>query len=203
MFDKMKYLAVALFLGACMGTEPTVSIPSTHATVPLAQSAMPKGDRIAPPAAFATYCLREPDECKLPSDDNTVTKVTEALEQTKKLVIPQMEEGEYWKSHSQPAPGDCEDFALTMRKILRGKFPAYSGAFLMVTAYTEDDQYHAVLSIETDRGTLICDIRYPNCASWETLPYTWHMRETASSRNWQVFAAGQAKATAQIMSGRR
>lgn len=193
MLKKMTFLAATLFLGACMGTGP-------FGTAPLATTAMPTGEKVDAPSAFRDFCLRNPSECKLPSSQNVMKALNEANTKTRSLIVPTEEEGDTWETRTQPGPGDCEDFALTMRSILRGRFPEYSGAFLIATAYTEENTYHAVLSIETDAGTIVCDIRYASCAPWENYPYSWRLREVAGADHWQQLgpyrATGVQTATA-------
>ena len=74
--------------------------------------------------------------------------------------------GDFWQVREERGFGDCEDFALTLRKMMRAKYPEAANAFRIATAFTETGEYHAVLSIETDKGTIICDIRYRRCQDW-------------------------------------
>lgn len=104
---------------------------------------------------------------------------------TKDLITPVNETVDFWRTISEPGQGDCEDFALTLRKLLRETLPEYAGAFRLATVYTETAQYHAVLTIETSAGTVVCDVRFPQCAAWESFPYTWHLREVVGQENWQ------------------
>lgn len=185
MFKKFLILSFALFLPACMGAEGGLGPVATVST-PAPTSAMPAGEQTSVPMAFAEFCARNPAECKLPATDEMLGEIANAQAETKALVIPAEEEGtDVWQSRTDVGPGDCEDFALTMRRILRGRYPEYSGSFLIATAYTEEKQYHAVLTIETSDGTIVCDIRYPECAPWDAFPYEWRMREVAGADFWQ------------------
>lgn len=112
-----------------------------------------------------------------------------ALNGTKILFIPKVEAEDHWQTLETLSEGDCEDFALTLRAALRLEYPEFASSFRITTAYTESNQYHAVLSIETDQGTLICDNRFPECASWETFPYRWKLREVLGSYQWQNLAS--------------
>ncbi len=185
MFKKFLYLSLALFLPACMGAEGGMGPAATMSTV-APTSAMPTGKQTAVPQAFADFCTRNPGECKLPATDAMLGEIASAQAEANELVIPEEEKGtDVWQSRTDAGPGDCEDFALTMRRILRGRYPEYSGSFLIATAYTEDKQYHAVLTIETSDGTIVCDIRFPECAPWDAFPYEWRMREVAGADFWQ------------------
>ncbi|WP_417458320.1 transglutaminase-like cysteine peptidase [Kordiimonas sp.] len=194
----LKLIFLAFSLSACIGISPNDSAL-------IEAGVMPKGQHVVPPRAFKEFCARNPEECAIP---NTVSlkRALEATDyQVRGLVIPAEEEGDFWQARQTTGPGDCEDYALTFRQLLRRKFPAYSAAFRLATAYTEDGQYHAVLSIETNLGTVICDIRYPSCAPWASFPYSWRMREVAGADHWEHFDGAQtATVTAATeQSGRR
>ena len=148
-------------------------------------SAMPAGQQSKAPKAYLDFCKRAPAECAVPYSDDFGEAVQNTHHHTKTLFIPASEEGDYWKILENMSEGDCEDFALTLRAALRRKFPGYEAAFLMTTAYTEGDIYHAVLSIETTQGTLICDNRFPQCAPWESFPYRWKLREVSGQKHWE------------------
>lgn len=198
-FSKLKFLVLPLFLGACvsLGEEAPMVQP---------KSAMPQGQPVQTPVGFSRFCIRSPEECKLPSKTAYLNIIEEARAESSSLVIPKADAGDedYWQALSEVGPGDCEDFALTMRKILRGKLPGYSHNFLLTTAYTETGQYHAVLSIETEAGTIVCDIRYDRCMPWNYYAYTWHTREVAGAGYWQEVGPAKATpATATAATGRR
>jgi len=125
----------------------------------------------------------------------------QAHNHTKTLFIPTVESVDYWQTLETLSEGDCEDFALTLRAALRQRFPGYEAAFLIATAYTETNSYHAVLSIETDQGTIVCDNRFPQCAPWDSFPYRWKLREVSGSHHWENLAAptlAENTSTAQI-----
>lgn len=152
---------------------------------PSVNTAMPEGQRTDPPKGFEDFCKRHPTECRLPATEQHLQGIDAANQKAKSFVTPTPEARDFWQTRQSPGPGDCEDFALTMRSLLRTSFPAYSGAFLIATAHTETGQYHAVLSIETTHGTIVCDIRFPNCMHWEQFPYIWRYREVAGADHWQ------------------
>ena len=149
------------------------------------QTAMPSGTVSPAPQGYKSLCARTPSECVLPLDRDTRKELISLHNMVKDLIIPTPEQGDFWQSVSTRSAGDCEDFALTLRKYLREALPEYGAAFLLATAYTENAQYHAVLTIETSSGTLVCDVRFPQCARWDNLPYDWHLREVAGQSNWE------------------
>lgn len=179
MFNCLKLVVLAFSLSACMqlGPQEANIQPMT---------AMPDGEKAPVPDAFNSFCSRHPEECALPTSSDMLKALKDAHQETTALVIPEEEQGtDVWQSLTTAGTGDCEDFALTMRRILRSRFPQYSAAFRITTAYTEQQDYHAVLSIETTQGTIVCDIRYSECAPWETFPYEWRLREVAGASYWQ------------------
>ena len=176
----------------------TCAVPASASKKVAPGTAMPMGMVMTSPTAFKEFCRRNADECAISSDtefkltDTSTKGLASALATTKELVIPQVEQGDLWMVRDKAGPGDCEDFALTLRKLMRAQFPGAKTAFRIATAFTEAGEYHAVLSVETDKGTLICDIRYPTCQDWADMPYTWKFRETAGARVWQRIAAPQS-----------
>jgi len=134
--------------------------------------------------SLATYDISQP----ITYNKHFEKALIMAMNGTKALFIPKDEEGDHWQRLETLSEGDCEDFALTLRAALRREFPEFAGAFRITTAYTETNDYHAVLSIETDQGTIVCDNRFPQCASWETFPYRWKLREVLGSYQWQNLA---------------
>lgn len=149
------------------------------------QSEMPKGTVVPPPTGYVALCERSPSECVIPLNGDTRDELVSLNNKAKDLIVPTAEQGDFWQSVSTRSAGDCEDFALTLRKLLRERFSDYSAAFSLATAYTEDAQYHAVLTIETSVGTVVCDIRFPQCAPWESFPYNWHLREVPGQAHWE------------------
>lgn len=199
MLKSLQCLLMCFFLGACVTTGPDSPLTTNN-------SPMPTGQRADAPKGFEDFCRRNPAECRLPTAERFLRGIMEANLKAKSLVTPTPEEGDLWQARFEPGPGDCEDFALTLRSILRTEFPAYSSAFLMATAHTENGQYHAVLSIETGHGTIVCDIRFPECMPWKHFPYTWRYREVAGADHWQEvgpLASGMAAESATASSGRR
>lgn len=173
-------LILVMSLAACKTLAPDLS--------------MPAGVAVPAPTAFQDLCTRAPEECILPLNEQTRGLLTDLMLEVQGLVIPTKEEGDLWQTVSTPTPGDCEDFALTLRQKLREHLPQYGGAFLMATAYTERAEYHAVLTIETTSGTIVCDIRYKRCGRWDFFPYEWHLREVAGRNYWEDIGDHQALA---------
>ena len=180
-FDTLKSLTLVFALSACMGVDSS-EIPGS--TI----GGMPRGAKVPAPDAFIAYCERNPADCAIPNTPRLNHALGRINYDLRQLITPTEENGtDYWQRLDEAGPGDCEDFALTFRHRLRSLYPDYASAFRIATAFTEDGQYHAVLSVETSTGTIVCDVRFPSCAAWESFPYQWRMREIAGTNTWELF----------------
>jgi len=73
--------------------------------------------------------------------------------------------------------GDCEDYALEKRRLLRAAgIPA--SALSIAIVMLADGQWHAVLVVETNRGDYVLDNLSASVTPWGDTPYYWHMRES-------------------------
>lgn len=135
------------------------------------------------PAGWVGYCLGRPADCLEASPPARVVwsgavaglvarvqrEVNAAIEPT-----PEPASRDLWVVG--PRAGDCEDFALTKREALRAAgLPR--GALRLATAYTETGEYHTVLTVQTERGTVVLDNRFAEPRPLADLPYRWVMVE--------------------------
>lgn len=192
MFNTFKVLGLALLLAIATA----FSAEAAKHKIPTPTETMPMGKVIQSPTAFKDFCKRNVGECAVSKptaftlNDDNAKALAKSLKKTQKLIVPQVEaSGDFWQTREKRGYGDCEDFALTLRKMMRAQFPEASSAFRIATAFTETGEYHAVLSVETNKGTLICDIRFQRCQDWAKMPYTWKFRETAGALVWQRIAS--------------
>ena len=88
--------------------------------------------------------------------------------------------------------GDCEDFALAKRKeLLALGYP--KKCLKLATCFVEGPrgpgtgEYHAVLMIETDKGSYVLDNRMVKVLHFKDLPYKWHQIESVGGF-WQLVA---------------
>jgi len=44
--------------------------------------------------------------------------------------------------------------------------------------------YHAVLTVNTNKGVYVLDNRYPEVTPWRDLPYRWHKMENPGQYFW-------------------
>lgn len=95
-----------------------------------------------------------------------------------------------------PAGGDCEDFALRKQAELVAKgWPLR--CLRLATCWVETGGYHAVLTVDTDRGTYVLDNRHPEPMPWDLLTrlgYRWDRRQAAEGRGWVKVAQVQRRA---------
>lgn len=87
--------------------------------------------------------------------------------------------------------GDCEDYALSKRaELLALDWPV--AALRLAVCLDECGDGHAVLTVDTDKGTYVLDNRRVFVEPWTALPYTWVKRQAAGGSAW-VTVANPAK----------
>ncbi len=75
--------------------------------------------------------------------------------------------------------GDCEDYVIDYwTELIRLGWPFNIGHITYCWVYPgrRDIGYHAVLSVDTNKGTYILDQRQPKPMLWKDLAYDWHCR---------------------------
>jgi len=92
---------------------------------------------------------------------------------------------EFW-SYPTNLQGDCEDFALEKRKRLVGhSIPR--GALRIIIGWHREKYYaHALLSVETNQGTLILDNETDEIMWWYEKPFMYEKREYLDQL-WEYF----------------
>ncbi len=140
---------------------------------------LPEGTVVKPHRSYVTFCANNPDDCKVPLTANSLRAIQGAHSELRAEFKPRWDaagiEGDVWSIGNE---GDCEDYALTLQKNFRTQYPHYAEAFKLATAYIGNgSQYHAVLTVETLQGTLVCDILKPECADWRSFDYKFDLRE--------------------------
>jgi predicted transglutaminase-like cysteine proteinase len=143
------------------------------------------------PPGYAAFCGRHADLCQLPENAqaSSVVSLTPQMEQQlnnvnvriNRSIHPVAEVGGtgYW----EPADtGDCKTYAVRkMQDLLSAGVPRQ--AMHVAILRTAEAQGHAVLTIDTDKGTYVLDNLSDNVQPWEKLPYTFWSRE-ASPGQW-------------------
>lgn len=174
-------MAGALLLSACAGG-------------PLPASSQMPGGVVsnALPAGYAQFCGRHQELCTLPTQTTAQAVVPMTAETEKQLsqvnvsinraIRPMADAGQvgYW----EPADaGDCKTYTVRkMQALLSLGLPRE--ALHVAIVRTPQGQGHAVLTVDTDRGTYVLDNMSDQLQPWEKLPYTFWSREAAPGQQW-------------------
>ena len=76
--------------------------------------------------------------------------------------------------------GDCEDYALAKRKkLLELGWPIE--AIKLAIVLTPQNEGHAVLTVDTSKGTYVLDNRFGFVMPWKETHYTWISRQNGKS----------------------
>ena len=153
---------------------------------------------VAPPAGFVSFCMHNLSWCmpntrgpaKLVLDQKTFSRL-EAVnleinhEITYELDPQHFGVANVWSLAAVGGAGDCKDYALAKQRMLIDEgIPAR--ALRIAIARTEQDELHAVLTVDTDRGDFVLDNRTPEIKRMPDTEYTWIMLQSASDPlRWQ------------------
>ena len=134
------------------------------------------------PFAMIQFCKENPGDCEKNSSDINFPEegIARTLLRQVNAQVNASIRGEYdqvdgksvdvWQIGA--ASGDCEDYALTKRRILTQKgFPA--AALRIAVAYTPSGEGHAVLIAKTKSGDVVLDNRTNVIKSWQTTNLRW------------------------------
>ncbi len=145
---------------------------------------------------YNDFCDRHPGECDISGVDkvemtdelwNLVNEVNKAVNTEIKFYLDDDQYGteEYW-NYPTSGMGDCEDNALEKRRrLVAAGVPR--GALKMGTAFHNEMYYaHALLYLETDKGTFILDQDNREILIWHQTPYILESRERVDG-SWEMF----------------
>lgn len=91
---------------------------------------------------------------------------------------------EYWTIAGKK--GDCEDIALLKQRMLELEGFAKSNLILSIV-YDEENKGHTILTVRTDKGDYVLDIKSDNIVLWHKRPYKYLMSQSPDDRNtWYV-----------------
>lgn len=187
---------VAILLAACQtvpqvpGTLGSNAIPSSNAeALPVASTPMPQGlPERDPPPGFVSFCMRFGDQCSSPTSEPAVlqlnpqtwSELAAVNSSVNAAIWPEDDKrhygsGEFWTIPTD-GYGDCEDYALTKRKLL-----ANAGipkrALRMAVVVTQRNNRHAVLTVATDQGDYVLDNESDDIQPWYKTGYNWISRQ--------------------------
>lgn len=152
----------------------------------------------ASPAPWAAFCARDPGraQCGAPATQVTLTPALDAqlasVQATVNAEHPQRPDpgvGDDWSLMPPGAAGDCEDFALTKRDLLiRAGWPAgalHVGICFNQSQPVDGENMHAVLAVDTDRGTYVLGNLRDGVVPWSASECRdWVMRSDAPDWRW-------------------
>lgn len=150
----------------------------------------------ARPTQYADFCALERDACDLsgaPVVDWEATRsrlerVNGEVNAEVTFVPDRIGEGpeECWEFPTD-GTGDCEDFALEKRRRLVAE-GVPSAALTMAIVHHEVRFFpHAVLLVETTRGTRVLDNLFDELVCWDAVPYRYERRERPDG-TWERYA---------------
>ena len=195
-----KYIAqiaviAALSVGAC-AQMPTDAQSLQSATKVAYQSASPIADGMtaAPPPGFVGFCMHSPDACtnrgapavtKVVVDDRMAATLVAVNDHVNDAIVYESDVTHYgaanqWTLHTQGGRGDCKDYALAKREALRAAgLP--DQALRIAIVRTPQDELHAVLTVDTDKGVLVMDSLTPEIRPWSDTRYLWLERQSSEN----------------------
>jgi predicted transglutaminase-like cysteine proteinase len=153
------------------------------------------GRAVAGPAGWLNWCMADLARCgrarrteTLPATPALLALLERVQREVNGAIAPRPEPGgrDLWRDDA--VAGDCEDYALAKRALLYAAgLPV--GAVRLATAALPRGELHAVLAVETDRGTLVLDNLAPGVVAMSALDYAWlRVEGTQGSLAWQQLA---------------
>jgi predicted transglutaminase-like cysteine proteinase len=156
-----------------------ISLPLAMAAAPASASekipdfiSIPLNSRTFEPPGHMEFCKTHVDECNVRSSDTTplhftrkiwndIVEVNASVNKSVKGISDMDLYGrhENW-TYPVDGSGDCEDYALQKRKVLLQRGMPHSSLLLTVVKQA-DGNWHAVLTVRTDRGDYFLDNLVP------------------------------------------
>lgn len=194
----LRLAAILLFAAAASGCQ--AHIPASTPIDASVQTNQPR--------AYADLCRRHASLCDLPAkaagrdrvmlDDKTFAVLDEVNYAVNRAISYRSDRevygrSDFWTVARPGEAGDCEDFALAkLERLLARGFPR-EAMRLAVVYRPRDGIRHAVLTVDTDRGTYVLDSSYSHVMAWSDLPYTNWARERPGRQRWDVLIGAEAR----------
>lgn len=144
------------------------------------------GQTSVPMGAY-DFCRRIPDECgtatsaaRVKLDRGVWNNIVQVNTRVNQSIEPMTDIDQFGVEENWTLPeyaGDCEDYALEKRRILR-QLGIPPGALLMTVGYDEDGGGHAVLTVVTDNGDFILNNTEPRVLRWQDAELTYLKRQS-------------------------
>ena len=162
------------------------------------------GPTTAPPPGFVSLCVREPSTCdtsqtndssKIAIDKNVAALLVQVNLRVNDAIAYESDRMHYgvvdrWTLDPRDERGDCKAYALAKQEALRAAgLP--EGALRIGIVRTPENELHAVLTVDTDKGALVMDSLTPEILPWSGTPYRWLMRQASDDPlHWVALADG-------------
>jgi predicted transglutaminase-like cysteine proteinase len=168
------------------------------------------GRVVAGPAGWLNWCMADLRRCGtarrteiVPTTPALLALLEHVQREVNGAIAPKSEPSgrDLWRDDA--VAGDCEDYALAKRaRLLAAGLPA--GAVRLATAALPLGELHAVLTVETDRGTLVLDNLVRDVVSMRALDYAWlRVEGTRGSLAWlQLDGSAQRHADRAVVDDR-
>jgi predicted transglutaminase-like cysteine proteinase len=181
-------IALTLVLGGATQAQTVASLPSNAKVIENNGSARPV-------AAWTDFCRRHASECAVdasqPARIAMTAEVWSAIVSVNRRVnarVRPITDKEHWGvvdrwDFPEDGYGDCEDYQLLKRKMLRERGLSQR-AMRMTVVIDELNEGHAVLMIRTDRGDYILDNKTNAVLPWDQTGYVYVKREGQDSIAW-------------------
>ena len=155
-------------------------------------ASLPDGVDTAPPPGFVGFCMRWPAACtngakrqamKLTFSNSLAETLVRVNDDVNHSISYESSVDHYgvanvWTLGTTDGYGNCEDYSVTKREALRAAgLPGQ--ALRIAIVQTPKGEYHAVLTVDTDKGVLVLDNINPAIRNWWDTPYTWLKRQAA------------------------
>jgi predicted transglutaminase-like cysteine proteinase len=156
------------------------------------KASMRDGPDTSPPPGFVDFCRRRPDACinnsnpppaKLILDGDLADTLVRVNNEVNHAIRYETSVDHYgyanaWMLDPIDGYGNCEDYSVSKREALRAAgLP--DRALRIAIVQTPNRDYHAVLTVDTDKAVLVLDNVRPDIHDWEDTPYTWLKRQAA------------------------
>jgi predicted transglutaminase-like cysteine proteinase len=157
------------------------------------------GRMVSGPAGWLNWCMGDIGRCRpvgsaapVPATPELLALLADVQVEVNARLTPLAEPPgqDLWRADARS--GDCEDFALAKQVRLQAAgLP--DGAVRLATARLPHGELHAVLTVETDRGTLVLDNLQLQVVPVNALDYAWlRVQGSGDGLRWQELGDGQA-----------
>lgn len=178
-----------------LGLAASMAAAAPAAAQPRPASFAAIGEATAVPYGWMDFCRRLPGECRdrsavaldadlsQPKAWATLERINRQVNHTIESVTDMEQYGveDFW-TYPDSGRGDCEDYVLLKRRLLRqAGFPIQS--LLITVVRDENDEGHAVLTVKTTLGEYVLDNKRDAILPWTQTGYRFVKRQSQTDAN--------------------